>query len=92
MKRGVYVCRNCQNNVLLGLDVLCLDVCYYVCMSVPRFILGLVRFGQLLRFADKRVVDITKMYTEIYNMKVEVDTFATDVFSHGQSFQHIPVR
>ena len=39
-----------------------------VCMSVPRFIY----FGQLLRCADKRIVNIMKVYIERNSMQVEL--------------------
>ena len=37
-------------------------VCLFVCLSVCQSSLHLVRFGQLLRWADKRIVDIMKVY------------------------------
>ena len=39
----------------------CLSVCLFVCLCVsPRFILFV--FGQLLRYVDKRIVNIMKVY------------------------------
>ena len=40
---------------------------------------------QLIRFRKKDRLDV-----DVGNF--EVDTFATDVFTHGNSFQHMPVR
>ena len=42
----------------------------YVCLFFSSS-LHLVRFGQLLGCADKRIVNIMKVYTERNNMQVE---------------------
>ena len=44
----------------------------------------LVRFGQLLRYADKRIVDIMKVYIERNNLKIEFiyDTVKSVDFIH----------
>ena len=46
----------------------------YVCLSV-RPSLQLVRFGKLLRYADKRIVNIIKVYIERNNLQVELIRF-----------------
>ena len=49
----------------------CVCVCVCVCVSV-RSSLHLVRFGQLLRCADKRIVNIMKVYitfNEVVNLQ-----------------------
>ena len=43
----------------------------YVCLSVSPS-LPLVRVGQLLRYADKRIVNITKVYIERNKSQVEL--------------------
>ena len=43
----------------------------YVCMSVsPSF--NLIRVGQLLRYADKGIVNIMKVYIERNNLQDEL--------------------
>ena len=44
-------------------------VCLFVCLSVRSF--PLVCFGQLLRNADKRIVNIMKVYTKRNNLQLE---------------------
>ena len=43
---------------------------YCILLVCPS--LSLVRFGQLLRYADKRIVNIMKVYIEINNLQVEL--------------------
>ena len=54
----------------------CLFVCLFVTVSSH---LHLVRFGQLLRCADKRIVNIMKVYTERNNMQVELIRFRKNI-------------
>ncbi len=42
----------------------------YVCLSLGP--LPLVHFGQLLRYADKRIVNIMKVYIERNNLQIEL--------------------
>ena len=67
-----------------------------------------VSFGQLLRCAHQRIVNIVKVYIEINNIHVELirlrkqyrlysrlrreEFNATDMFMLGKSLQHKPVR
>ena len=44
-------------------------------MFVCLFVWHLVRFGQLLRSADKRIVNIMKVYVKRNNMQVELIRF-----------------
>ena len=46
----------------------CLFVCLSVCMSAYVCPLPLVRFDQLLRNADKLIVNIIKLYMERNNL------------------------
>ena len=50
----------------------CLSVCMHVCIKSS---LHSVRFGQLLRCAHKRIVNIIKVYIERNNMQVELIRF-----------------
>ena len=59
---------------------MCVCVCVYVCVCVCVCVyvsssLHLVRFGQLLRCAHKRIVNIMKVYIERNNMQVEIIRF-----------------
>ena len=42
-------------------------VCVFVCPSLPS-----VRFGQILRYADKRIVNINEVDIKRNNLKVEL--------------------
>ena len=50
----------------------CSAVCVFVC---NRSSLHSVRFGQLLRCAHKRIVNILKLYIEMKNMQVQLIPF-----------------
>ena len=54
--------------------LLCAFVCLDVCLFVSLFVsssLHLVRFGQLLRCAYKRIVNIMKVYIERNKLQLE---------------------
>ncbi len=60
-----------MNDFLVGLLV-----CMFVCQSVVSPTRPLLRrFGQILRYADKRIVDIIKVYIERNNMQVKFIQF-----------------
>ena len=50
--------------------------CVRVCVSPS---LHLVRFGQLLRYVDKHIVDILKVYIERTNLQVELLRFRINI-------------
>ena len=55
---------------LLTFYLVCLFVCLTVSPSLP-----LVGFGQLLRYVDKRIVNIMKVYIKRNNMQIELIRF-----------------
>ena len=60
-----------MNDFLVGLLV-----CMFVCQSVVSPTHPLVRrFGQILRYADKRIVNIMKVYIVRNNLQVEFIRF-----------------
>ena len=52
-----------------------LSVCLFVCQSLVTFRL----FRQLLRSADKRIINIMKVYMERNNMQVELIRFRKNI-------------
>ena len=51
----------------------------FVCVSISSSSLHLVRFGELLRYADRRIVVIMKLYIERNNVLVELILFRKQI-------------
>ena len=51
----------------------------FVCVSISSSSLHLVRFGELLRYADRRIVVIMKVYIERNNVLVELMRFRKQI-------------
>ena len=56
--------------------VFCLFLCVFVCVSV---LASFSSFWQLLRYADKRIVNIMKVYIERNNTQVELIRFCKNL-------------
>ena len=61
-------------------------LCQFGCVFVCQFLASVSSFGQLLRCADKCVVDITKVYIERNNRQVELTQFQKTLISFTFTF------
>ena len=74
-------CYNLCIKLRRSCDLLGLFVCFFVCLSVSPS-LPLVRFGQLLHYADKRFVNISQVYIET-NVQIRYVTVKNVNFIHA---------
>ena len=66
------------------LSVCMLDICLFVCQLLASFS-NIVPSGQLLRCADKRIVNIMKVFIERNNMQVELIRFRKKEWLYSRS-------